>query len=70
MRLYRVELKRMGKTRSVQLLILFSLLLTLLFSYLPISFVEYSCQENGEEVLVKGMKAIELRKEAWNPYKG
>lgn len=34
MRLYRVELKRMAKTRSVQLLILFSLLLTLLFSYL------------------------------------
>lgn len=70
MRLYRVELKRMGKTRSVQLLLLFSVLVTLLFSYLPISFVEYSCQENGEEVLVKGMKAIELRKEAWNPYKG
>lgn len=70
MRLYRVELKRMLKTRSVQLLLLFSILITLLFSYLPISFVEYGYQVNGEEVEVSGIKAISMRKEAWNAYKG
>lgn len=70
MRLYRVELKRLLKTRSVQLLILFSILLTFFFSYLPISFVEYAYQANGEEVLVKGMKAIDLRREAWEAHHG
>ncbi len=70
MRLYRVELKRMLKTRSVQLLILFSILLTLFFSYLPISFVEYGYQAKGEEVQVKGMKAVDLRREAWKVYRG
>lgn len=70
MSLYRTELKRLLKTRSVQLLLLFSVLLTLFFSYLPISFVEYGYQENGKEVLVKGMKAVSMRRDAWESHGG
>lgn len=70
MSLYRVELKRQLKTRSVRLLLLFSLLITFVLAYCPISFVEYVYKENDQETFVKGMEAISMRKEAWKAYSG
>lgn len=70
MSLYRVELKRQLKTRSVQLLLLLSLFLTLLISCTPIFSVEFVYQENGQEVTVKGPKAISKRREAWKDFSG
>ncbi len=70
MRLYRAELKRQLKTRSVQLLLVFALLVTFVFAYCPISFVQFAYEENGQEVTAKGMKAISMRKEAWKGYAG
>lgn len=70
MSLYRAELKRQRKTRSVQLLLVFALVVTFVFAYCPISFVQFVYAENGQEILVKGMKAISMRKEAWKSYAG
>lgn len=70
MGLYRVELKRQLKTRSVRLLLLFSLLITFVLACCPISFVEYAYEENGQETLVKGIDAISMREEAWKAYSG
>lgn len=70
MSLYRVELKRQLKTRSVRLLLLFALLMTFVLAYCPISFVQFVYAENGQEILVKGTKAISMKKEAWKSYAG
>lgn len=43
MRLYFAELKRQIHTRSVRILIPAVFLFTLLLSWLPVSFVKYSC---------------------------
>lgn len=70
MSVYRVELTRQLKTRSVRLLLLFALLMTFVLAYCPISFVQFVYAENGQEILVKGPKAISMRKEAWQDYAG
>lgn len=70
MSLYRAELKRQWKTRSVRLLLLFALLMTFVLAYCPISFSQFAYEENGQEILVKGTKAISMKKEAWKSYAG
>lgn len=70
MRVYHAELKRQLKTRSVRLLLLFALVMTFVLAYCPISFVQFVYAENGQEILVKGPKAISMRKEAWKDYAG
>lgn len=71
MRLFWLELKRVLKTRYVQLILLAVILLTGLLSYAPISFVQYTCQDaGGKEVTVKGMEAIRLKKESQKAYAG
>ncbi len=70
MSLYSVELKRQLKTKSVRILIVFSIILTFAFSYLPISYVEYTYQANGEEITVNGLEAISIRQQEWESYTG
>ena len=70
MSLYSVELKRQLKTKSVRILIVFSIILTFAFSYLPISYVEYTYQANGEEITVNGLEAISIRQQEWESYPG
>lgn len=70
MRLYRVELKRQLKTRSVQLLLLFAFVMTFVFSYCPPSFVQYVYEENGQEISLKGPKATAMIRDDWKEYAG
>lgn len=71
MRLLLLELKRILKTRYVQLILLAAIGLTILLSYAPISFVEYTYQDTeGKEVKAKGLEAIRLKKDAQGEYAG
>lgn len=71
MRLYYVELRRQLKTKSVCILIAVGFILTLVLSYLPISYIEYTYKsDNGTSVTVNGLKAIQMRKVAWEDYTG
>lgn len=70
MGLYLAELKRQWKTRSVRLLLLFALLMTFVLAYCPISYSQFVYADNGQEILVKGTKAISMRKEAWAGWAG
>ena len=71
MRLYYVELRRQLKTKSVCILIAIGFLLTLILSYLPISYIEYTYEsDNGTSVTATGLEAIQLRKAAWEDYTG
>lgn len=70
MRLLFVELKRIIKTKSVRLLIILSILLTILLTYLPISYVKYTYQKDGNDITVSGIAAINYRKNAQEEFSG
>lgn len=64
MRLFKLELKRILKTRTTWILLLLALILSAVMAYLPTTF-EYSSyqDDNGKKVELKGISAIEHRKE-------
>ena len=71
MRLYLTELKRILKTRSVQIVILGALVLTALLAYAPISFVRYTYYDDaGNKFELKGTEAIQKQKEVQEDYSG
>lgn len=71
MALYWVELKRQLKTKSVCILITTGFVLTLVLSYIPISYIEYTYKSNdGVDITVNGLEAIQMRKIAWEDYTG
>lgn len=71
MTLYKVELKRQLKTKSVRIFIVIGVVLTLVLSYLPISYIEYAYKTNDDVVItVSGLEAIQMRRTAWEDYTG
>lgn len=59
MRIFRLELKRVLKTRLTGILLLASLFLSVLMAYLPTTFVEYGSKDaEGRWVKYHGMEAI------------
>lgn len=63
MRMFRLEIKRIIKTKQTMVLIGIGLLLSLLMAYLPISYesVNY-IDNNGTKVSVNGLEAIKYKK--------
>lgn len=71
MRLLLLELKRVLKTKTTWIILLFCLVMSAVMAYLPITFRHYSIpQEEGQFVTRKGMDAILYQKEASAPYSG
>lgn len=71
MRLLGLELKRLLKTKQVITILLLAVIMSGLMAYAPISFVNYSYQdEDGQEVKLKGMAAIVREREAQEAYAG
>ena len=59
MRLYQAELKRILKTRSVQILLAAAILLSAVLAYFPCTFVAYVYEnESGKEVTLTGREAV------------
>lgn len=70
MRLYKVELQRILRTRSTLLFLAAAVALSVFMAYVPITFVWYTYEENGQEITIKGPEALAIRKELRNPYVG
>lgn len=71
MKLYLVELKRQLTSKMVRILILSCFIITLLLSYFPIFYIEYTYLANtGTEITVNGINAISMRKDNWKEYTG
>ena len=71
MRVFKAELMRIIKTRSIQLILLAMVVLAVVMAYFPISFVQFTyADENGKEVTVKGLEAIRLTKENQGQFAG
>lgn len=64
MNLYRMEVKRLCKTRMTAILLAMALLLAVVMAYLPTTFVGWTeLDANGNEVSYTGLKAIRKRQE-------
>ena len=63
MRLMKLELKQVLKTRMTVILLIFSLVLSLVMAYIPVTFSSVTFQdENGNLETLKGMDAIRYEK--------
>lgn len=63
MRLLKLEMKRVLKTRLTVILLSFSLLLSFVLAWLPTTFSYNSCTDaEGNEILLKGLASIAYEK--------
>lgn len=64
MRLLKLELKRILKTRATWILLAAAMLLSFLMAYFPMSFVQYFYNDDsGKQISINGSNAIEIIKE-------
>ena len=64
MSLYRLELKRVCKTRMTAILLAIALVLAVVMAYLPVTFIGWTeLDASGNEVRYTGLKAIRKRQE-------
>ena len=62
MNLYRLELKRVCKTRMTAILLAIALVLAVVMAYLPVTFIGWTeLDASGNEVRYTGLKAIRKR---------
>lgn len=69
-RLYKEELKRILRTKSSLLFLAAAVALSVLMAYMPVTFVRYTYEENGQEYTIKGREALAIRKELQTPHAG
>ena len=69
-RLLKVELLRILRTRSTILFLAAALVLSAFMAYVPVTFVQYTYEENGQEITIKGREALEIRKSLRTPVAG
>ena len=69
-RLWKVELLRILKTRSTLLFLAAAVALSAYMAYVPVTFVQYTYEENGQEITIKGREALAIRKSLRNPIAG
>ena len=64
MNLYRLELKRVCKTRMTAILLAIALVLAVVMAYLPVTFIGWTeLDASGNKVSYTGLKAIRKRQE-------
>lgn len=69
-RLLKVELLRILRTRSALFFLAAAVVLSVYMAYVPVTFVQYTYEENGQEITIKGREALEIRKNLRNPIAG
>ena len=70
LRLFKVELLRILRTRSTLLFLAVAVVLSAYMAYVPVTFVKYTYEENGQEITVKGREALAIRKNLRMPVAG
>ena len=69
-RLYKEELKRVLRTRSTLLFLAAAVALSVFMAYVPVTYVGFTYEENGQEITIKGREALAIRKELQSPNAG
>ncbi|MBD5449273.1 MAG: ABC transporter permease subunit [Lachnospiraceae bacterium] len=62
-RLYKEELKRVLRTRSTLLFLAAAVVLSVFMAYVPVTYVGFTYEENGQEMTINGREALAIRKE-------
>lgn len=63
MRIYRLEMKRVLKSRRAVILLLIALVMAAVMAYLPVTFESINYQDtNGKVIMLDGMEAIKYKK--------
>lgn len=62
LRILKVELMRILRTRSAMLFLSAAVALSVFMACVPITYVQYTYEENGREITVKGREALAVRK--------
>lgn len=69
-RLLQVELLRILRTRSTLLFLTAALILSAFMAYVPVTYVQYTYEENGQKITIKGREALKIHKELRAPVAG
>lgn len=69
-RLYKEELKRIVRTKSTLLFLAVALALSVFMAYIPITYVRFTDEKNGQEITIRGREALAIRKELQAPHAG
>lgn len=69
-RIWKAELKRILRTRSTLIFLAAAVVLSAYMAYVPVTFVQYTYEENGREITIKGREALEIRKNLRKPIAG
>ena len=69
-RLYKEELKRVLRTRSTLLFLAAAVVLSVFMAYVPVTYVGFTYEENGQEMTINGREALAIRKELQSPNAG
>ena len=69
-RLWKVELLRILRTRSTLLFLAAAVVLSAYMAYVPVTYVQYTYEENGQEITIKGREALAIRKSLRTPIAG
>lgn len=71
MRLFRLEVKRIMKSRRTLILLAVALLMSIVMAYLPISFESVNCPgENGSVIELDGISAIQFKRDHYKEMSG
>lgn len=62
LRLLKVELLRIIRTRSTLLFLATAVVLSAYMAYVPVTFMRYTYEENGQKITVKGREALAISK--------
>ena len=62
-RLWKVELLRILRSRSTLMFLAAALILSAFMAYVPVTFVQYTYEENSQEITIKGREALKIHKE-------
>ena len=69
-RLYKEECKRILRTKSSLLFLAAAVALSAFMAYIPVTYVRFTYEENGQEMTIKGREALAIRKDLQSPHAG
>lgn len=69
-KVWKLELLRILRTRSTLLFLITAVALSVLMAYVPVTYVQFSCEENGQRITLKGREALAMRKSLRNATDG
>lgn len=69
-RLYKEEMKRILRTKSTLLFLAAAVILSIFMAYVPVTYEQFTYEENGHKITIKGTEALAIKKKLQSPITG